>query len=343
MTYDERLSIALQDEYASLQDSSGNNFSSTKIQILNKCPVCFEKKYSIYCIKDKFVHKNCKNCGLVYLDPKLSREATLSFYNSNVNEIYNEQKFHLPDKILPDDVENSHNYNLLLKSINDKKLAGKKILEIGPGRGTFLAKAVEDGFDAYAVELNSLLIDNLNKITKNVYTDDILNIELPDNFFDVIYFRDVMEHIDMPIPFLKKIHLILKPGGIVFIDTHNIKSLINSITKEYHTVIFAFEHPLHWSPKSLEFACKSVGLIMKKTYYNHHNQSLSWVINYFLKPSFTYIFPPKKSFVTIFAYKVLNKILGISIINKIDKSISVMISKLFDKGAKMQMVLTKKQ
>lgn len=342
MTYDERLSVALQDEHKSLLDSSGTQFNSSNIELLNKCPVCSSKAYSIYCIKDKFIHKNCKTCGLVYLDPKLSREATLKFYNSKVNEIYNEQKFHLENTILPDDVENLHNYNLLLENIHDKVYTGKKLLEIGPGRGTFLAKAKEDGFDTYAVELNSLLIENLKKITSNVYTDDILNIELPENFFDAIYFRDVMEHIDMPIPFLTKIRSVLKPGGVLLIDTHNIKSLVNIATKEFHTVIFAFEHPLHWSPRSLSLACESVGLTTKKTYFSHLHQRLYIILNNYLNPSFTYIYPPKQSKVTKLFYKILTITLNLPVLKSIDSGISVLISKLLGKGAKMQMVFTKK-
>jgi 2-polyprenyl-3-methyl-5-hydroxy-6-metoxy-1,4-benzoquinol methylase len=342
MTYDERLSIALQDEYACLLDSSGAEFNSSKIQILNQCPVCCGKDYSIYCIKDKFVHKTCKNCGLVYLDPKLNRDTTLNFYNSKANEIYNEQKFHLVDTVFPDDIENLHNYNLLLENIKDKVYKGKKILEIGPGRGTFLAKAVEDGFEAYAVELNSLLIENLKKITNNVYTDDILNIELPENFFDAIYFRDVMEHIDLPMLFLNKIQSVLKPGGILLIDTHNINSIVNSATKEFHTVIFAFEHPLHWSPKSLSFAGEKAGLIYKKTYFIHLHQSLYVIVHNYLIPSFTYIYPPKQAKAAKLFYKILAITLNLPVIKSIDSVASILISKLFGKGSKMQMVFTKK-
>lgn len=337
--YDHRFSEALKKEHSLFFDPNSLQGNPKNLDYLPGCPVCNSKKSHLYCVKDSFIHEECVNCGLVYLNPKLSRQATIDFYNSEANEVYNETKFHSTAEDSPDNLENLENYEILMENISDIK--GKRLLEIGPGNGTFLAKASNDGFEVHGVELNSLLIDKLKKITSNIYTDDILNLNLPENYFDVIYFRDVMEHIDQPIPFLTKVHSVLKPGGILIIDTHNIKSLINQATKEYHTVIFAFEHPLHWSPKSLAFAGESVGLIMKKTYFNHLYQSFSWVINYYLKPSFTFIYPPKKSSVSIFIYRCLNRILGIGIINKIDKSVSVMISKLFNKGAKMQMVFTK--
>lgn len=339
-SYKQRLSSALQSEHHSLLDADNANFSKDYKEDLKGCPVCKSKEYSVYCVKDKFVHKECNECGLIYLDPKLNREATLKFYNSPVNEIYNEQKFHRENEVLPDDVENLDNYRLLLNTIDSVK--GKKLLEIGPGRGTFLAKAAEDGFEVHAIELNKRLIENLKKITEHIYSDDLQNIDLPENYFDVIYFRDVMEHIDIPIPFLSKLHKILKPGGVIFIDTHNIKSLVNSSTKQYHTVIFAFEHPVHWSPESLTYACEKVGLSLKSKHFDHKHQSLADIVTYKINPSFTYIYPPKRSSMSFLYYRILNRLLQFPLIKGIDRAISVQLSKLLGRGAKMQMIFTKK-
>jgi 2-polyprenyl-3-methyl-5-hydroxy-6-metoxy-1,4-benzoquinol methylase len=321
-------------------DKHDGTFSKDYVEYLNECPVCKNREYTIYCIKDKFIHKECNKCGLIYLDPKLNREATLKFYNSPVNEIYNEEKFHLKGTILPDDIENLENYSLLLKNIDFIK--GMRLLEIGPGRGVFLAKATEEGFETHAIELNKHLIENLKIITDNIYSEDLQNIDFPENHFDVIYFRDVMEHIDIPIPFLSKLHRILKPSGCIFIDTHNIKSLVNSCTKQYHTVIFAFEHPVHWSPQSLKFACQKVGLNLKSQHFNHNHQSLAAIVNYKLNPSFTYINPPKRPLISFLFYRILNRLLRFTLFKSIDITISIQLSKLFGRGAKMQLIFIKK-
>ena len=338
-TYEARYNKALINEHTKVFGSDGKLKESSREE-LNQCPVCNSKGYKIYCIKDMFVHKQCKNCGLVYLDPKLNRQATLAFYNSEVNEIYNEKKFHTIERNAPDDLENISNYNILRKYITN--LTGKRLLEIGPGRGTFLAKAANDGFEVHAIELNNLLIENLKKITNHVYTDDIENIDLPENFFDVIYFRDVMEHIDVPIPFLKKIHTILKPEGILLIDTHNIDSIVNGATKECHTVIFPFEHPLHWSPKTLSLAGKMAGLETQKVYFNYTDLSLARIIHYHLVPSFTFIFPPERSKLSKFILGKISRILEIKPIHKLDKSLCELIARITRKGAKMQVLFTKK-
>lgn len=341
-SYQERLSDALKEQYNKFINPLNGEFVKENIEILDKCPVCENRDFKTYCIKDHFIHKECANCGLVYLDPKLSRKATLEFYNSPVNEIYNESKFHNPDAGRIDDQLNLSNYDLILKNLPDGNPKNKKLLEIGPGKGTFLAHAVKDGFEGHAVELNLQLIENLRKTTPHVYTDDLQHINLPDNFFDVIYFRDVMEHIDMPVPFLREVTRVLKPGGIVMIDTHNIKSLVNSATKEYHTVLFAFEHPLHWSSASLKFAGEKAGLSFQKVYFNHDYQSLQDIAKYYFRPTFTYIYPPTQS---KFKSTLANVVLGfmqLRLVQKIDREIMALISRVFGKGAKMQVVFTKK-
>lgn len=337
--YDSRYKKALQNELSSLIDSNTGNFKPEKVEYLNKCPVCSSKSFNIFCVKDHFIHKRCKKCGLVYLDPKLTREATLAFYNSEVNEIYNEEKFHNINDSAPDNVNNLKNYQILKDKIKDPK--GKKFLEIGPGKGTFLKRATDDGYDTYAIELNKILIQNLKKITPNVYSDDIEKIDLPENFFDVIYFRDVMEHIDHPIPFLTKVHKVLKPGGLLLIDTHNINSFTNRRLKEFHVVIFAFEHPVHWSAASLTYAARMVGLKRTGLFMDHSGQTLRHVINSFKNPEFTYINPPADRKLGTFLSLIDKYYYKFRFGPKLDVKLSEFFSKLFRRGSKMQLLFTK--
>lgn len=340
-SYDIRYKKALQAEHAKLFDAN-NQLKSEFREDLNKCPVCSTSSYKVYCEKDSFIHKKCTKCSLVYLDPKLSREATLAFYNSPVNEIYNEQKFHFESSGEPslDDQHNFKNLDLIKKLVPEAR--GKKLLEIGAAKGIFLAKAASQGFEVHGVELNEKLIGNLKKITDKIYTEDVISLDLPENYFDVIYHRDVMEHIDQPVAFLKKLYRILKPGGILMIDTHNIQSLVNQATKEFHTVVFAFEHPLHWSPASLLFACEQAGFQNKKLYMDHEYQTLRDILDYYAHPSFTYIYPHKKSkYFEFFSWKIRKYYKKLKFISKLDQRLSLFISKLFRKGAKMQLVVTK--
>lgn len=341
LSYAERLNHALRVEHEKVYDSVQKKLKEDVSERVESCPICSSKKQKIYCVKDHFIHVRCKNCSFVYLNLRLNNEATFSFYNSDVNEIYNEEKFHSTGvELCPDDILNINNYNLLKKHIPD--IQGKKILEIGPGRGAFLKEAYKDGLDVNAIELNKLLIKQLEEFCNYVYTQDLLELNLEAETYDIVYFRDVIEHIPDPMPFLDEVFRILKPGGYVFIDTHNIDSLVNKATGKYHTVVFAFEHPVHWSPKTLKLACEKSGFDFVKSYNNIElNFSLNIILDYYRHPSFTYIFSPKIGRLKNFTFRILKRILSIGIIEKLDRTISESLVKMTDKGSKMQAIFRK--
>lgn len=59
---------------------------------------------------------------------------------------------------------------------------------------------------------------------------DVVNLDLdalpyPDNFFDLITFTEVVEHVENHRAVLREIHRVLKPGGLVVITTPNILNL----------------------------------------------------------------------------------------------------------------------
>lgn len=341
ISYEERFNLALRREHEKVFDPVTNRLKSEVSEVVESCPLCSSKKRKIYCVKDHFIHLRCKKCSFVYLNPRLNDEATFAFYNSGVNEIYNEVKFHDDvTQLNSDDVSNINNYKLLKNHL--KEVDGLKILEIGPGRGAFLKEALKDGMEPWSVELNKALIEQLNKICVEVFTDDLLELELEQNFFDVIYFRDVIEHIPKPLPFLKEIFRISKPGGLVMIDTHNIDSLINMATRKYHTVIFAFEHPVHWSPKTLKYACGKVGFQLLKSHDDLDlDFSIKKVLEYYMFLSFTYIYKPHRNRLQNKIFRIIRGILNIGIIRRTDITIFQKIEKLTKKASKMQVIFKK--
>lgn len=166
-------------------------------------------------------------------------------------------------------------------------------------------------------------------------------LEIDENTYDVIYCRDVIEHIPNPKVFLQTICKILKKGGILFIDTHNIDALVYKLTKEYHTVIFGFEHPLHWSPKTLTNACESVGLTHVDTHFQEIDLSLYRVLNYYNYPSFTYINPPTRSRIITKVMLFMQRLLSRKYIATLNNMLTKRIQKSTKFGSKMKVVFTK--
>lgn len=113
---------------------------------------------------------------------------------------------------------------------------GQKFLEPGCGRGEFLAEFYKLGLDCSGIDLSSFAGSQCPdvEIKKNV---DLENDKwpYPDNYFDVIYNKSLMEHLRSPDRFLKEARRVLKPGG-------KILCLIPDWESNYKTYFDDFTH-----------------------------------------------------------------------------------------------------
>ncbi len=60
---------------------------------------------------------------------------------------------------------------------------------------------------------------------------NIEKIPFPDSFFDIVYSCWVLEHLEHPEQFLKEVHRVLKPDGILLLLVPNVKNLSGILVK----------------------------------------------------------------------------------------------------------------
>ena len=91
---------------------------------------------------------------------------------------------------------------------------GDKFLDIGCGRGEFLKGFVTCGVNGHAVDQSSAARKYCPEA--ELRNSDIENdgIPYPDNFFDVVYSKSVIEHFHYPERLIKEMYRVLKPGGL---------------------------------------------------------------------------------------------------------------------------------
>lgn len=303
------------------------------------CPVCGSNKAKLLFEKDWFYYWRCRNCSMVYMNPRMNLAATHSFYNSDVNKIYNETKF---DEVSPstemDDQINYGNLKLL------EQIAGKEkgtLLEIGSAKGYFLIKAKEAGYDVFGLELNQPNYEYSRKILGDCIMDiDLFDVKFEDGKFDVVYMRDVIEHIASPLEFLKEINRITKPGGLIFLETHNIDSWINRSARENHTVIFGFEHPNHWSPKTLSLALQKTGYQVINVTHTSLDCTFAEMRRYMLQPGFTTIYPRQATWSRQIMAKIIGRFYRLSIMSRIDQ-VTPRLANYFKAGSTMKVIAKK--
>jgi SAM-dependent methyltransferase len=87
-------------------------------------------------------------------------------------------------------------------------------LEIGPGQGTTLKLLSMIGWSAYGLDIDPVAVSTAQRVSGcEVRVSNIVNVDYPDNFFQMIYMSHVAEHLPDLAPSLGKCFRLLSPGG----------------------------------------------------------------------------------------------------------------------------------
>lgn len=188
-------------------------------QTLNEiCPCCGANLWK-FLYNTTFHHYNipiflCTSCGLQtqYPRPDASKLYTEEYYSGNADFSYrDERKTEKFDRYV---------WNARIKNIQKFKYAGN-FLDIGCSFGGFLNCAKEAGFDVTGVEISPFSAKIAEARGFKVFTGEFLDADLPENFFDVVTLVEVIEHLSEPSRVFKKLNRILKPGGLLLLQTAN--------------------------------------------------------------------------------------------------------------------------
>ena len=122
------------------------------------------------------------------------------------------------------------------KSFNN----GKRVLEIGCGRGSLSCYFSDAGYDCTLVDISQKVLSIAKKIFKKnklkgkFFLGDTNNLNFPDNSFDIIFSIGLLEHFEnVEIPLAEQLRLLNK-GGIWF--GYIVPDYNNNIQKEYNWI-----------------------------------------------------------------------------------------------------------
>lgn len=97
----------------------------------------------------------------------------------------------------------------------------KRILDAGCGIGMFMEKFSEFSNDVYGFEPDPRKVEIAKKKFRNVAVSGAEKLPYKDNFFDIIWFHEVLEHVDDDRKSVRELVRVLKPGGKLIIFTPN--------------------------------------------------------------------------------------------------------------------------
>jgi SAM-dependent methyltransferase len=111
--------------------------------------------------------------------------------------------------------------------LNDLVPKRGQLLEIGSFCGIFLERIRANGWEVTGLEPDRRVADySRTKYGLNIVDGVLPNSALPAGHFDAVMMLHVIEHMPDPSENLREIHRILKPGGVLVVETPRFDSLM---------------------------------------------------------------------------------------------------------------------
>lgn len=226
-----------------------------------KCNYCQSDNYTTVYVKEGFNIVKCKICGLVYVNPRLTEQAIKQLYDNNYfkgegfdKSIEYEKEFF--DKCNTIDLMDWDLSTLKEFIKEDKEI---NLLDIGSGMGLFLYKAKKKGFNVKGLELSDYAVNFSLKQGLSAENNSIYGATLPNNFYNIVSMKEVIEHLPDPKKALQIIYSTLKPKGVLFITTGNYNCPERKLRGKEWFYFMPKGHIYIFNPKTIKNYLKEVG------------------------------------------------------------------------------------
>lgn len=209
------------------------NFEKYYVLERDKCPVCGSYKHSLWAEHEFFKAVECSQCGFVYMNPSVDEEGLNEYYSNYIGDRFKNQK-KMDDRAIQYQIDAEFLQNYISKG---------KVLDVGCNGGFFL-DVLSDEFEKYGIEVDEEAVTYAHQnYAYDIRHGEIGEDDFEEEFFDVIIFRGVIEHMLDPRKALDRSTKLLKKGGLIyFCATPNLKSIGAYLYREKWNLWHPIEH-----------------------------------------------------------------------------------------------------
>ena len=181
-------------------------------------------------------------------------------------------------------------------------LEGKKILEAGCGTGSLFKYLIDKKFDVTGVDYSKTLLDIAREknLPVKLFSADLRKKETWKQFessFDSAISSEVIEHLEDDVLALEIIYYVLKPNGVIVVDTPAFNFLYSGNDKR-------IGHFRRYTKKSLKEILEKAGFKVEKIRYWNFIGFFGWLFYFKLLKKY-YSFLDKKTWMGNFLGKFL--------------------------------------
>jgi 2-polyprenyl-3-methyl-5-hydroxy-6-metoxy-1,4-benzoquinol methylase len=225
------------------------------------CPSCSSSSWATKFTVHGWLYVSCNSCGILRTE-HIPTELEIETY-------YKEKSQH-NSKHSNYDLSNQRQRQSIARQIAFKVDMTRigRVFDIGCLDGLILDEFKSSGWITYGLELQTRAVNHCiskGHIVENNLFEKADAISTLTGSFDVVIISGVIEHVRNPNELLRSAFALLKPNGILLIQTPDYGSILSKILGKYWFCIAPVEHIFCFTRKSLNMALFNNGFTVVKT------------------------------------------------------------------------------
>jgi len=229
-------------------------FAEERVDV--SCDLCKADEPDMLFEKEKFRYVRCRRCDMVYVTPRLRgivEQQMVSYdvfahHSNTIEELIAREHSGKRKRKLQKEVAGFLSYHTT-----------GHILDIGCGLGGFLHAAQEQGWGhAEGIEIARGVAEYVGRYFP-VQTRPLEEVHYKADHFDIVRAHNVIEHLPSPKAMVRKVHRILRPGGLFAVSTPNFDSISLKLLGKDWPYICGNDHVYLFDPKTLTCLLKEEG------------------------------------------------------------------------------------
>lgn len=229
---------------------------------LKKCPICGNDILRFFAHLKMYRYYRCTQCKTVFTVPRISQNKLDRYYKKS---------FAYSDGAINEHILRARAKKIIQKLISIKS-KNASLCDVGSGHGFFLDTAKHHFKIIQGIEPAKKLAHTSGKsFGVLIYTGTVHEYLRSEHCrrFDIVTSIHVIEHLADPQQHLADLFALLKPDGLLYIETPNADSFLFYTEKSKYTFLLAPEHPWIFSQFSFKKLLRRYSCTIQVSTYSY--------------------------------------------------------------------------